>query len=216
MPPLRARRPPRTAAVRETHARGVLDNATEWRDAWVSSDETIASCSELWISGCVVRDVRFTGADLGAFHVDNTIFERCDFSGVVADSIDVVQSELRDCRMDAFSANGGRWHDVAIERCTLRDVSLRGTTWQHAELAEVMFTRADFTNATFEHARFERCDLTEAQFWHASLGGVSFPGSRLDAVRGGLAFRGTRIELNQVTDVALTVFEGLEIVVVEE
>lgn len=129
----------------------MLDNATEWRDAWVTSDDTIASCRELSISGCVVRDVRFTGADLGALHVDNTIFERCDF-----------------------------------------------------------------TNATFEHACFERCDLTEAQFWHASLGGASFPGSRLDAVRGGLAFRGARIDLTQVTDVALKVFEGLEIVVVEE
>jgi len=72
MPPHRARRRPRTAAVRETHALRVLDNATEWRD----------------------------------------------------------------CRMDAFSANGGRWHDVAIERCTMRDVSLRGTTWQHAEFVE--------------------------------------------------------------------------------
>jgi uncharacterized protein YjbI with pentapeptide repeats len=215
MPPRRARRGPRTAAVRETHTRGVLDDATEWRDSWVTSDETITSCSELWISGCVVRDVRFTGADLGALHVDNTVFERCDFSGVVADSIDVVQCELRDCRMDAFSANDGRWHDVAIERCTLRDAYLRNTTWQNAELVEVMLTRADFTNAAFEQASFERCDLTEAQFWHASLGGVAFPGCRLEAVRGGLAFRGTRLDLAQVTDVALTVFEGLEIVVEE-
>lgn len=191
----------------------MFDDGTEWRDSLVTSDETIASVTELWISGCVVRGVSFTGADLGAFHADNTVFERCDFTGVVADSIDIVQSELRDCRMDAFSANDGRWHDVAIERCTLRDASLRNTTWQHAELVEVVFARADFTNATFEQASFERCDLTEALFWHASLGGVSFPACRLDAVRGGLAFRGTRLELAQVNDVAMTVFEGLEIVV---
>jgi uncharacterized protein YjbI with pentapeptide repeats len=213
MPPRRARRGPRSTAAHETHARGVLDVGTEWRDSWVTSDDTIESCVELWISGCVVCDVRFTGAELGAFRADNTVFERCDFTGVVADAIDVVQCELRDCRMDAFSANEGRWHDVAIERCTLRDAYLRNTTWQNVELVEATLTRADFTNAAFEQASFERCDLTEAPFWHASLGGVAFPGCRLDAVRGGLAFRGTRLELAQVTDVALTVFEGLDIVI---
>ncbi len=37
---------------------GALDDATEWRDAHITSDDVIASTSELWISGCTVRDVR--------------------------------------------------------------------------------------------------------------------------------------------------------------
>ena len=207
---------PRAAPALETHAPPVLDHATEWRDAWVTSDETIGSCTELRISGCVVRDVRFTGADLGALHVDNTIFERCDFTGVVAESIDLVRSELRDCRMDACSVTGGRWHEVAIQRCTMRDASLRSTTWQHAEFIEVVLARADFTNAAFEQTSFERCDLSEALFWSAALAGVSFPGCRLDAVRGGLAFRGTRIDAAQIFDVARTLFEGLDIAVLDD
>jgi uncharacterized protein YjbI with pentapeptide repeats len=213
--PRRARRAPRASATRDLHIDGAVADTTEWRDACVTSDDVIGSTSELWISGCTVRDVRFTGAELRELRVDNTVFERCDFSGVIAESIDLVQCELRECRMDALVANDGRWHDVLVEQCTMRDASLRFTGWQHAAFVDVVLAGADLTNATFEQTTFERCDCTGAQFWHASLAGTGFPGCRLEGVRGGAAFAGTRLEVAQILDVAPTVFEGLGIEIVD-
>lgn len=215
MAPKRARRAPKASPRVDLVVDDAIVDGDEWADAHVTGDVSGAAVDSLTITGCVLRGVRFTGATLDALRIVDSVLEECDLSGVIAEGIEVVQSELRGCRLDGFVGGRGRFLDVALRESSMRDASLRFTTWQHVELVDVALVRADLTNATFEQVVVERCDLTDAQFWHATLAGTAFPGCRLEAVRGGTAFAGTRLEVAQILDVAPTVFEDLGIELVD-
>jgi uncharacterized protein YjbI with pentapeptide repeats len=213
--PRRSRRAPRVAPSAARILSGALDAGDEWRDLTITGDAAGVVAGSLTIVGCVLRGVVLTGAGLDRLSLTNCVLEDCELTGVAADRIDVLQCELLRCRMDAFDGGRGRWRDVALRDCTLRDASLRMTTWQHAALTDTRLSNADFTGATFDDVAFTGCDLRGATFWDASLGGVELYGSDLDRLRGGLALRGVRIDAVQLVDVARAVFEALDIEVRE-
>lgn len=211
----RARRAPRVApSTARTIVLDVVEN-DEWRDALIDATTALWSVRSVRISGCVLRGVRFTGAELVQVELDNTVLEDCDLSGAVADGLQLVQCELRGCRLDGIDAGRNRWSDVALVDCSLRDASLRSSRWQRVDVTGSVAVGADLSGLECEHVTFTRCDLSGVQFWHASLAGTSFPGCQLEGVRGGTAFRGTRLEATQILDVAPTVFEGLGIEIVD-
>lgn len=213
----RTRRTPRCASAQPGSIPPFADDDAEWSDLVVEGlDLSGIVAATLTITGCVLRDVSLTGASIGELRIANSVFERCELSGFSADRLEVAQSEFRGCRMDGAVVGGGRWLDVGVLECSAREASMRMTTWQRAEFVDSVMPRVDFTEADLGAASFEGCDLGGAQFWGATMLGVTLRGSALGGVRGGLAFRGARIDALQITDIGRTLFEGLDIVVLDD
>lgn len=174
----RERRGPRLAPVDTRTIDGTLEDHDEWRDATIDGDASGAVARAVAITGCLLRNVRLTGADLEALSISNSVLEDCELSGVMAERLELSQCELVRCRMDGLVAGRGRFRDVRFVECALRDSSLRMTTWQRSELHEVELARADFTGAVFDDAcSFTRCDLSGALFWDTTMAGVVLFGS---------------------------------------
>ena len=67
---------------------------------------------------------------------------------------------------------------------------------------DCLLTGADLSGADLRGARFERCDLTEAELREARLEGAVFDSCRLEAIRGALSLRGTRMRWEDIVGLA--------------
>lgn len=64
------------------------------------------------ISGCRISGTAFVGTELIRARVNDTLFERCDMSGVILAHAVLTRVEFHDCRLSGADLSAGHWRDV--------------------------------------------------------------------------------------------------------
>lgn len=105
--------------------------------------------SKLELSGCLVRNCRFSGADMFGASFTDTVFEQCDFSNCV----------LRDAYFSRCEFLG----------CKLTGADPAGVVMKHTAFRDCMLRLANFSGMNADTAVFEGCDLSDAVFRECKL-----------------------------------------------
>jgi hypothetical protein len=128
----------------------------------------------------------FSGEAVAAFRVRGSRFESCDFSGLraaeVSFSLGDSHSEYIDCVFDGARIGGPFQGDALFERCSFRNVSIKGWISTMTELVDCTFSGvikdSIFFGAGSPHeiavAGRDRNRFTGNDFTGVTLSGVSF------------------------------------------
>ncbi|MEO6120941.1 MAG: pentapeptide repeat-containing protein [Acidimicrobiales bacterium] len=155
------------------------------------------------VAASTVVGVRLAGAAFRRVSITDTVFDRCDLSGVLLGTASLSRVELRDCRLSGLNLGGAQLTDVRLVGCRMDGASLRMASGQHLCFEDCGMAGSDFTGATFARARLFDCDLTGAVFSQARLDGARLHGSTLEAIIGGGALRGVVIGSGQLLSMAM-------------
>ena len=128
--------------------------------------------------GMLLRDLDFSGMDLGEAGFQNARLERCRFvgsdlsyalfGGAVAVDCDFTRAVLAGASLDAGDFRGCRFDGATISRAILNASDFRGTS----------FRGADLNRSGIVH-----CDLRGAVFDGAKLGDATFANCRVEGAR---------------------------------
>jgi hypothetical protein len=130
----------------------------------------------------------FSGETVAAFRVRGSRFESCDFSGIrakeVSFSLGDSHSEYVDCVFDRARIGGAFAGDALFERCSFRNVSIKGWIATMTELVDCTFSGEIKESILFgagsphENAAAgrDRNRFTGNDFTETRLSGVAFKG----------------------------------------
>lgn len=114
------------------------------------------------LTDAVIRDCRFTGAQLTGGCLDRAYVERCDFERVRLEQGSLMGTVIKDCHFSGAQLDG-----VQAQRASVHG----------GDFSAISATDADFSAANWSACRLERADFSLAQLGDASFSGVQAPGS---------------------------------------
>ena len=156
----------------------LLAERTVWRDAVLEDVRieggTLAGSS--W-RGVVLRRCRLDGVNLAEARFEGCVFESCELVDLRGADLTLVESRLRDCRLERVE-----WTDPA-----LRDVTFEGGVWSEVAIAEGVLVGTTFEETALDRVTFLSAFAPETVFRRTRLHKVwamakGFPGSRFEAV----------------------------------
>jgi len=189
----------------------VLTDEASWDSLELTGSFVGQTAAHVDVTGCSLRGVALTGAEIDRLRLVDSVLEDCELSGAVLTRLSVVRVEFHRCRLSSLTATGATWKDVRFTDCKLDQANLRMTTWESSSFESCILVDAEFGSANLKGTRLHSCDLTGADFSAAKMDGASLHDSILERVRGGEAFRGVHIGTDQVLPLAFSVFSALSI-----
>jgi uncharacterized protein YjbI with pentapeptide repeats len=200
---------PRLAASLEPVDAQSVDDGTEWRDAEIVGELAGREIVDVDFSGCVFRQVSFTGARLEEARIADCLFDSCDLSGMWLEAARLDRVELRSCRMLGWLAPLAHLADVRARDCRLDEANLRMSTGHHVQFDSCSMRAADLYQCRWESARFFDCDLTKCRFDQVDLRGARLHGSTLDDLVAADCLRGVIIDSSQLSALGYAVLGAL-------
>jgi uncharacterized protein YjbI with pentapeptide repeats len=200
------------------------ETTLEVRDDLEVSDATIVGevttvdddADSVEFAGCRFVRTRLTGLTLRRARFVDCVFDACELSGLTIEEARLNRVEFRDSRLLGLQAPDARGTDVAFVDCRIDAANFRMTTWERLELERCALVDADFLSAKLPNARLHACDLTRAQLAKADLRGASLRDSVVDDVQGADGLRRVTITSDQLVPLALAVFRGMSISIVDD
>ena len=126
----------------------------------------------------------------------------CDIIGIVAEKSRLERITVTDSRLRGTSWAGGVVRDVTLDNVTGTDVSFRFSTLRLLTIRDSRIPELDFTNVEFDEVRLERCSLPGAVFDHAKVKSLRIASCDLAGATGVLSLRGASMELDDVLSIA--------------
>jgi pentapeptide repeat protein len=182
-----------------------------------------------------LRDACWSGAQLDAFRVEETLLARIDLSNAALTDAVFVDAVLDEPDFSNAVIRGGSWTRVLVSggRLTgtqLAETLLRDTTWRGvsaalsafrmADLGRTTFQscnlrEADFTGSRCEVVRFHDCDVRGAVFTKARFASSEFRRCELDGIEGVESLSGTSMEYDAAVGLAPALAAALGIRLVD-
>jgi uncharacterized protein YjbI with pentapeptide repeats len=163
----------------------------------VAGDEPIELSERTW------HGERLGPVDFAASSelVELTLTE-CDVVGVLADKSRLERVSITDSRLRGTSWAGGVVRGVVLDNVTGTDVSFRFSTLRSVTIRDSRIPELDFTNVEFEQVVLQRCSLPGAVFDHARVKSLRIEACDLAGATGIINLRGASMDLEGVLSVA--------------
>lgn len=190
----------------------------EVSDATILGDVTTVDddADSVEFVGCRFVRARLTGLTLRRARFVDCVFDACELSGLTIEEARLNRVEFHDSRLLGLQAPDVKASDIAFVDCRLDAANFRMTTWERLELERCVLVDADFLSAKLPNARLHACDLTRAQLAKADLRGASLRDSTIDDLQGAEGLRRVTITSDQIVPLALAVFHGMSISIVDD
>ena len=193
-----------------------LSDDVHWEGLSVGADFSGQVAEDPVVSGCRLTGAAFVGTDLTRARVNDTVFERCDLSGVMLARAVFTRVEFVDCRLSGADLSGAKLRDVVFRECRLVDATLRMASGDRVRFERCDLSGADLYAAELPGAYFFHSKLSEAEMSKATLTGARFHGSTFERIKGAEALRGGTIASAQIMPVAIHLLAVMGITVDDE
>ena len=126
----------------------------------------------------------------------------CDVVGVLAEKARLERVSITNSRLRGTTWAGGVVRHVTLDNVTGTDVSFRFSSLRSVTIRDAQIPELDFTDVEFDEVRLERCVLPGAVFDHARVKSLRIEGCDLAGATGVINLRGASMDFDDVLSVA--------------
>jgi uncharacterized protein YjbI with pentapeptide repeats len=210
--PAAPRLPPELSPIEDVE----LSADVHWEGLSIGVDLSGQVTEDPVIGGCRLTGAALVGTDLIRARVNDTVFERCDLSGVILSRAVLTRVQFDDCRLSGADLSGAKLRDVGFHECRLVDASFRMASGDRVRFERCDLSRADLYAAELPGAYLFHSNLSETEISKATLTGARFHGSTVERISGIEALRGGTIGSTQIMPVAFQLLAVMGITVDDE